>query len=152
MFFCVSAGFADTEPEKGDFWICPGGEAAFYSFSGASYGAGLAFGYGKGSSIGMKTVWFPGSDGISVLEINFFYRIYFSGSQAYSGSFIQFIGGPALFFGAGGVSIPAKMGAFSMGLSFGWRFLIKDRFFIEPSVRAGYPYLAGAGLAAGIRF
>lgn len=171
MLFCVSAGFADAdtelelelepdmeteaeeEPEKGDFWFCPSGETALYSFSGVSYGGGLAFGYGKGSSIGMKAVWFVCSDGISVLEVNFLYRFYFSDRRAYSGSFVQFLGGPAIFFGGeNGVSIPPKIGAFSIGLSFGWRFLIKDKWFIEPSIRAGYPYLAGAGLSAGMRF
>jgi hypothetical protein len=154
MLFCVSAGFADTESEKGDSWmICPSLETALYGVSGASYGCGFAFGYGNGSSIGIKAVWFLNSNEISVLEFNCLYRFYFFGRHSYSGPFLQFAGGPAFFFGReSGVSIPAKIGAFSIGASFGWRFLIKDSWFIEPSVRGGYPYIAGAGLAAGIRF
>jgi len=153
MLFCVSAGFADTEPEKGDSWFCLGGETALYSYSGISYGGGFALGYGKGTSIGLKAVWFIPSNGISVLELNFLYRIYFFGKQAYSGPFIQLLGGPVLFFSnESGVSVPSDLGALSMGVGCGWRFLIKDRWFIEPSVRCGYPYLAGAGLSAGMRF
>jgi hypothetical protein len=34
----------------------------------------------------------------------------------------------------------------------GWRFLFGGHFFIEPAVRAGYPYFAVAGLSAGARF
>jgi len=153
MLFCVSAGFAVTGDEDGDLWICPSWETAFYTFSGVSYGGGLALGYGKGTSVGMKAVWFFYSNGVGVLELNFLYRRYISGRQAYSGSFVQFIGGPVLFYGNNSdFSIPSKTGAFSIGMSFGRRFLIKERWFIEPYIRGGYPYLAGAGLSAGVRF
>jgi len=154
MLFCVSAGFADTDSEESDFWLCPSGEAALYSISGASYGGGFAFGYGKGSSIGMKVIKFFNSEGTSVLELNFLLRFYFYGKRAYSGPFLQFLGGPALFFdnNESGFYIPSKIGVFSIGMSYGWRFLIKDKWFIEPYIRGGYPYLAGAGLSAGIRF
>jgi len=153
MLFCVSAGFADTDYEKGDFWICPSVEASLYSDSPASFGGGFALGYGKGTSIGMKTVWFLNPIEGSVLEFNFLLRYYFSGKQAYSGPFIQFIGGPVLFFDEeNGISVPSKRGNFSIGMSFGWRFLIKDKWFIEPYIRGGHPYLVGTGLSAGIRF
>jgi hypothetical protein len=155
MLFCVTAGFAAEEEnfESGDFWLCPGAEAAMYTPYGYSYGAGFALGYGRGSSIGLKTVWFFENDGISVLEINCLLRFYFFGKKAYSGPFLQILAGPALFFSrASGVSLPSKVGIFTFGGSFGWRFLIFNRVFIEPSVRAGYPYLLGAGLSAGMRF
>jgi len=153
LLFCVSAGFADTDPERGDFWFCPSFDTALYGISGVSYGGGLALGYGSGMSVGMKTVWFFNSDGISVLELNFLLRFYSSGRRTFSGSFIQFMGGPALFFGNEiGDSIPPRIGAFSIGLSYGWRFLIKEKWFIEPYIRVGYPYLAGAGLSAGMHF
>lgn len=159
LLFCVSAGFADTDPERGDFWLCPSLEAAFYNSSGTPEGVGLALGYGSGISIGMKMVWFLPrfeeiiSDDVSVLEINFLVRFYFSGKKAYSGAFLQFFGGPALFFcRENGFSVPSDIGAFSIGMGFGWRFLIKEKWIIEPYIRGGYPYLAGAGLSAGIRF
>jgi len=153
MLFCVQAGFADADPDEGDFWICPSGEAALYTSSGVSYGGGFSLGYGRGSSIGIKAVWYPGSDGASVLEINCLLRFYFFGKKAYSGPFLQFYGGPALIFEKGEtVSFPSETGVFSLGMGLGWRFLILDRVFLEPSIRAGYPYLAGAGLSVGVRF
>jgi len=154
MLFCVSAGFADSESDNSDLWICPSGDAAFYSLSGVSYGGGLAVGFGKGTSVGMKAAWFFNfDDGISVLELNFLLRFYFFGKKACSGPFMQFTGGPALFFSNEiGVSVPSKIGVFSIGVGCGWRFLIKEKWIIEPYIRGGYPYLAGAGLSAGIRF
>jgi len=153
MLFCVSAGFTDTESEKSDIWICPSGETAFYTISGVSYGGGLAIGCGSGTSIGMKLVWFYELNGVSVIELNFLYRVYIYRGPAYSGPFIQFMGGPALFYESNsGFSLPSKTGVFSIGMGFGWRFLIKERWLIEPYIRGGYPYLGGAGLSAGVRF
>jgi hypothetical protein len=154
MFFCVSAGFAtEAEFEKGDFWLCPSGEAALYSYSGITYGYGFALGYGRGTSIGVKAIWFPGSEGVNVLEINCLLRFYFSGNKAYSGTFLQFMGGPTLFWDEmTGFSLPAKVGAFSIGAGLGWRILILDRIYIEPCFRAGYPYAVGAGISVGVRF
>jgi len=153
MLFCVQAGFSEIESESGDFWIGPCIETSFYSFSELSYGGGLALGYGRGFSVGIKTLWFHSLDGIDVLELNFLLRFYLSGKNAYSRSFIQFSCGPALLFGnETPISFPSKTGVFSAGLSYGWRFLIKDRWFIEPSARVGYPYLGAFGISSGVRF
>jgi len=166
LFFCASAGFAaDGEFEKGDFWFCPSAEAALYNYSGFAYGGGFALGYGRGTSIGLKIAFFPSqeagdtkfiddySEGINVIEINCLIRFYFSGNKAYSGSFIQFMGGPAIIMDEGRwLLIPSKIGAFSFGLGLGWRFLILDRVFIEPYFRGGYPYIIGAGISVGARF
>jgi len=153
MLFCAQAGFADVDPDESDFWVCPGVDTAFYTSSGVSYGGGLALGYGKGSSIGLKAVWFPGSDGASILEINCLLRFYFFGKKANYGPFFQLYGGPVLFFGKEDkLSVPSKIGVFSIGVGLGWRILILDRVFIEPSIRGGYPYLGGAGLSVGVRF
>lgn len=155
LLFCVQAGFsAESEFEKGDFWIGLSPEAAFYNYSGVSYGGGFALGYGRGSSIGLKAIWFMNmEEKVSVLELNFLLRFYFSGQKAYSGSFLQFMGGPVLVFGDDeGINIPSELGAFSIGLGYGYRFLIMDRWFIEPFIRGGYPYKAGAGLSVGARF
>jgi hypothetical protein len=155
LLFCAAAGFAAGEDnfESGDFWVCPVGDAALYTPYGYSYGVGFALGYGRGSSIGLKATWFLENNAISVLEINCLLRFYFFGKRAYSGPFLQFTGGPALFYSQGSeASLPAGMGIFTFGASFGWRLLLFDRVFIEPSVRAGYPYLIGSGISAGVRF
>lgn len=153
LLFCAHAGFSeDSEFEKGDFWVGLSPEAAF-NYSGVSFGGGLALGYGRGSSIGVKTIWFQNMNGLSILEINFLIRFYFSGQKAYSGSFLQFMGGPVLFFGRGeNISLPSKTGAFSIGMGYGYRFLIMDRWYIEPFIRGGYPYKAGVGVSGGVRF
>jgi len=157
MFFRASSGFADTIAEidegRGNFWLCFSGESAFYDLSGISKGGAFALGYGKGTSLGIKTTWYMISGGAAFLEVNCLLRFYFYGKRANYGPFLQFLGGPAILIG--GVdefSIPSDVGAFSIGMGFGWRFLIKERVFIEPSIRGGYPYLAGAGLAAGVCF
>jgi len=155
MLFCGTAGFAYGEEnfESGDFWVCPVGEASLYTPYGYSYGVGGAIGYGRGSSIGLKMVWFLDNEGISVMEINCLLRFYFYGKRAYSGPFMQIIGGPALFYSQNAEALlPAKVGIFTFGVDVGWRLLLFDRVFIEPSVRAGYPYLIGAGISAGVRF
>jgi len=157
VFLFVMPAFAQNtapvmaSPESGDFWICPGFETAMYSRFSASMGGSLAMGYGKGASIGLKAVYFISPDN-TALELNFLLRAYLRGALAYSGPFLQLASGPVLFADEAMVRFPYKLGSISAGLSFGWRFLFRDRLFIEPAIRAGYPFIAGAGLSAGIRF
>jgi len=139
--------------ERGDIWLSPCGETAIYGVSGPAVGGGIALGYGSGTSIGLKAAWFLCPDGTSTLELSFLFRLYFPKAGAFSGPFLQFTGGPALFFTESGeLKIPAEHGMVTAGLSFGWRFLFMNRWFVEPSIRGGYPYLVGAGLSAGVRF
>jgi hypothetical protein len=42
-------------------------------------------------------------------------------------------------------------GTFLGGLTLGWRFLFGDHWYAEPVLRAGYPFIAGGGIAAGFR-
>jgi hypothetical protein len=92
------------------------------------------------------------------VELNFLLRFYLFGmartaSPRNSGLFLQLNGGPVIFArNADDIAMPSKTGTLSGGLSLGWRFLLGRFFFIEPSVRGGYPFLAGAGLSAGVRF
>jgi len=135
-----------------DFWISIGGETSMYSYLGFAYGGSFAIGYGSGSSVGLKATLYFSEEGIDTLEINFILRFYFFGSNAYSGPFIQIMGGPAIFNRTENFSIPADSGIISAGLSLGWRLVAFNRVYLEPSVRGGYPYLLGAGLSAGVRF
>lgn len=141
--------------ERGDVWISPAAEIAFYSAFSFSYGPGLAVGYGKRVSTGLKALFlFDAENELDVMEINFLIRWYLLASDSVSsGPFIQFAGGPAIFFEREkDISMPAEYGMFSAGLSLGWRFHIGKLFFIEPSVRGGYPYMAGFALLSGISF
>ena len=158
LFFCLfipAFVFAQAEDKKrtNDIWLCPGGETAFYSVSGMAYGGGFSFGYGSGTSIGLKAAYFYSPEGTGTFELNFLFRVYLLGASAYSGPFIQLGGGPVFFFtNDSGGNLPLEKGAISAGLSAGWRFLFGDRWVIEPAVRGGYPYLFGAGVSAGVRF
>jgi hypothetical protein len=153
LFALGTAVFAQAQSEQnGDFWISLNGDGAMYGSEGFAFGGGIALGYGSGSSIGLKAMWYFSSDNINTLEINFIVRFYLIGPQAYSGPFVQFMGGPTFFGFLEGAYIPSEIGTISAGFSFGWRFLFIDRWFVEPSVRAGYPYIFAAGIAAGVRF
>jgi len=138
--------------ESRDFWILSGGETAMYGVSSMAYGGSLALGYGNGTAIGLKAAWFFSPEGTTTLEINFLFRFYFLGRESSSGPFAQFSGGPALFFAKDEIVIPSQTGMISAGLSFGWRFIFAEKWFAESSIRAGYPFLGGAGVAAGMRF
>ena len=141
--------------ERGEVWISPSAEAALYSAFTYSYGPGFTVGYGKKASIGFKAAYFLDDDNkLDVLEFNLLLRYYLAGgAESSSGPFIQVAGGPALIFEKEkDFSMPIEYGMISAGLSFGWRFNIGKIFFIEPSIRGGYPFVAGASVASGFRF
>jgi len=152
FLLCSLPVFAqNTAKESQDLWICPGGEIAMYSVSNAAYGGSLSIAYGNKASIGLKAAWFiDGNMEVNTLELNLIFRWYFL--RPISGLFIQFNGGPAIFLQSESFTIPSRLGAVSAGLSLGWRFLLGRYWFIEPSIRGGYPFLAGAGLSGGLRF
>ena len=142
----------DQAVERRYLSITPGAETAFYSLTGPAFGGGLSLAYGNRISLGLKAVFFADIKSLlNVLELNVLFRYYFISSH--TGPFIQFSGGPALFFRQdNSIDLPADWGIISAGVSLGWRFFIGKTFFIEPSIRGGYPYLGGAGLAAGVHF
>jgi len=150
----VEIGFLAAPAQRGDFWACTGAETAFYSYSGISAGASLAVAYGSKFSIGFKAAWFfDTKNELDALELNFLLRYYFMGGAHSAGPYLQLTGGPAFFFDKEeGVAMPAHWGRVSAGATFGWRFLFGELFFVEPHIRAGYPYLAGAGVSGGIQF
>ena len=153
FFFALTAVvFAQAESEHEDFWISMSGDGSMYSSSGLAFGGGLSFGYGSGLSIGIKAVWYFGAEDLNTFELNVILRFYLEGQQAYSGPFIQFMGGPTFYGFMESAAIPAEVGMISAGLCFGWRFLFVDSLFIEPSIRVGFPYIVSAAISLGIRF
>ncbi|MCL2230423.1 MAG: hypothetical protein FWC01_04955 [Treponema sp.] len=149
-----SSGFFAPPPAKGEFWFCPSAEIGLYSKFSFSYGAGFSIAYGRKVSVGLRAAFlYDNHDSLDVLELNILLRLYLSGKSANFGPFLQFTGGPAIFYPSDGeISLPGEFGLFSAGVSFGWRFLFGNIFFIEPSVRGGYPFIAGGSLALGLRF
>ena len=145
---------AQTETVKHrDFWVCPGAETAMFSPTGMAYGGGLSIGYGRRATIGFKAAYLVNTKGLSTLELNFLFRWYFLRPMAYFGPFVQIGGGPVFFAqNKNTIAVPAEFGTVSASLSVGWRFLLGKRWFLEPAIRAGYPFLVGAGVSAGLRF
>jgi hypothetical protein len=141
-----------------DFWVCPVFESGLYGVSNIGIGGGAALGYGDRVAFGLKVLYWNDLETLRALELNFLMRFYFfhmsrATALGHSGLFIQFNGGPVLFArDETHIAVPTDMTLISAGISLGWRFLLGRYFFIEPAVRAGYPYLAGVGLAAGVCF
>jgi len=139
-----------------DFWFGIGVETAFYSASGLAYGGSFALGYGSGSSIGLKASFFSDGTELKIMEVDLLLRFYTSGRNAKEGHFIQLIGGASLINSSedflGFFEFPSKIGVLNAGFGTGWRFLFNNILFVEPSVRFGYPYFAGLGVSAGVRF
>ena len=139
-------------PGRGDFWVCPGAEAALFSLNGIAFGGSFSLGYGDRVALGLKAAWFgETNDTIVSLEINFLLRWYMLKRAPVSGPFLQAAAGPVLFTQSGIFPAPAEAGRVSASLYFGWRFLLGKHWFIEPGIRAGYPFLAGGGVSGGFR-
>ena len=132
-----------------DLFVAPLGETLGYGWNGIAYGGGLALGTGSGGALGLRFLYLVDREDIVFFEVNVFARLYIFGPGAFSGPFVQINAGPVLYSDQS--LSPSGYGNVSAGLSGGWRFLLGRFFFLEPSLRIGYPYLAGGGVAAGYR-
>ena len=132
------------------FFIAPLAEAIGYSYTSIAYGGGLAIGSGSGTAVGLRFLYATDPENYIFMEILFFLRFYFLGSEASTGPFLQFNGGPVIY--ADSVPELSGYGGISAGLNAGWRLPIGRNFFIEPAVRVGYPYIVGGGISSGLRF
>jgi hypothetical protein len=161
LFICTPVFAEDQASVREDMWVCPVFESGLYGISHIAVGGGAALGYGDRVAFGLKVVYWDDMEEVSSVELNFLARFYLLGIMRAkalegedigakdfrrSGLFVQFNGGPVFF------SKPSGLGTISAGLSLGWRFIFGSYFFVEPAVRGGYPYIAGAGLSAGVRF
>jgi hypothetical protein len=151
LFFCIPVFAHEQTAVREDLWVCPVFESGLYSVSSMAIGGGMALGYGDRVAFGLKVIYWNDLEEISAWELIFLARLYFfriMGAEVpwRSGLFIQFNSGPVIFV------TPPAIGTISAGFSLGWRFLFGEHFFVEPALRAGYPYIAGAELSAGLRF
>ena len=143
-------GIAAQSQVREDFWFNSGWETAMYSVSGIAHGGSFALGYGDGTVIGLRAAMFSTTEEMSVTELNVLLRLYFRGAKAFSGPFFQITGGPVLFYPE--QELLSQLGTICAGVTFGWRFYLLNRLFLEPVVRGGYPYFLGAGISAGISY
>jgi len=149
--FQVSAQERSSEGQ--DFWVSAIAESNIFSVTNIAFGGGAALGYGDGAALGLRVVYCVDLENLRTLELNFLVRLYLPRLTGHQGLFLQFLFGPAIFTTEDdSVAIPSQKGRFTAGLSLGWRFLLGGNFFLEPAVRGGYPYIAGLGLSAGLRF
>ena len=103
-------------------------------------------------NIGARAVYFADVESVHALEVAVFMRFFIFRSHAESGLFVQLNAGGVAFVRDEAISLPTDIGSLSAFLTAGWRFLFGSRFFIEPTVRAGYPYTIGTGISGGVRF
>jgi hypothetical protein len=129
-----------------EFFIAPLAEINGYTREGAAYGGGLALGYGKGGAVGVQLFYGRDRDEVQTLEITSLMRLYLPSLSKSSGLFVQLNAGIDLFF-----LDNERTSSVTGGISLGWRFLFGRYWFIEPAIRAGYPFFAGTGLGFGFR-
>jgi len=149
---CLHAQENRSEAPRSVFFAAPAIEAVMYGRTPPSMGYGFALGSEGRVSLGLKGMYVMPLEehDITTLEITLFFRVYMK--EEASGLFAQFTYGAAIFLGESAVLLPAEKGAFSIGITAGWRFPLGSRFFIEPYIRGGYPYYGGIGLSTGARF
>ena len=152
LFIVLSAVSAHAQTaDKPDFFIAPLTEVIGYSRQSASFGAGFALGAGNGVAIGARFLYGFDTESIHTIEIAAFMRFYFLGADVCTGPFIQLNAGASIHNHEQGVYTPAKAGALSAGVAAGWRFLLGERWYVEPALRFGYPYMFGVGVAFAYR-
>ena len=153
LFLISAAAFTEEEAARtGGFFVSPLAETLIYGEHGLAFGAGFAIGAGDDGAIGIRFLYAIDGEDFIFMELLFFLRMYlfgFSNSARNTGPFLQLNGGPVLF--AAGNPELTGFGTISAGLTAGWRFPFGNNWFIEPAIRAGYPYIAGGGLSAGYR-
>lgn len=147
-----------AQPKEPVFFFSPMGEYSMYGRESPSFGSGLSIASDGRVAIGLRCLYFyklthTRTEGkrIDALEITQLLRVYLLKNKPYTGLFVQFNGGPVIFFAEDDWSIPAVSESFSVGLTLGWRFPLGNYFYIEPAVRGGYPFIVGGGLSAGFK-
>jgi len=141
-----------TKPEKQkDLFVALLVESMGYSRYNIAGGGGILFGGSlDGKGIGLKLLYVQDPENFIFLETLAHIRLYLSHEKDNTGIFLQAEGGIVLFsyekFEITGYY------SFVGGLSAGWRFMMNNQWYIEPFIRAGYPYIFGAGFSTGFKF
>ena len=152
LFIVLSAVLTHAQStEKTDIFIAPLAEVIGFSFKGPAFGGGFALGAGNGVAVGARFLYAVDTESIHTFEIAFFMRFYFKGADACTGPFGQLNIGAAIHEHEHAAFPITKLGVFSAGIAAGWRLPLGKRWYFEPSVRAGYPYLVGTGVAFAFR-
>ena len=128
------------------FFLGLGPEISGHTRSGVAVGgvfsAGLAI--NTQFAAGVRASFFSDMDELTTLEPVAFFRYYLPLQM--KGLFAQAEAGGAFFFEQNETFI-----SISAGISAGWRYELNQRFYVEPTLRFGYPFMWGAGVIAGIQ-
>jgi hypothetical protein len=125
-------------------YIGVGAEGNAHTRAGRAVGGGISLGFGLSPRIalGVKAMFHTNFDTVTGLEPVAFFRIY----PAIPGRTIFAQGeAGAVIYNEYDESYPEFLAAIAVG----WRFAFRG-WYIEPSVRQGWPFAVGAGLTVGI--
>jgi hypothetical protein len=150
LLVIFAAVTARSLPAQEGFFIAPVVETTMFSAATTAFGGGLAFGYDGAVMLGYRALYFVDPDGLAALELLLFFRVYLPPGR-HDGFFIQAGAGPCVFV-RNAPMFPPKVSSTSAGVILGWRFPLGSHWYVEPYLRTGYPYVAGAGASAGFRF
>jgi hypothetical protein len=159
FLFLLLAVTATVRPdEKGEFFVGTTAQTAFYSVDAAAFGGGAVFGYSFDiGAIGVTLDYLADTGGLTTYAPGLFVRFYLplafidAADRFRSGPFLQFGLGPTFHTRDPRIPPDAVTGTVAAGLSAGWRVLLGRRWYIEPALRGGTPFLVGAGVTGGLR-
>jgi outer membrane biosynthesis protein TonB len=136
-----------TEATKSGFFAGAGSELNNNSSSKKStaMGGNVVLGYdlNKSFALGLNTIYSYDMEDVSTLESMLMFRYYLPAMS----SFLQAEAGGALSE-TDGKKTPIPLG----GLTAGVHLEMQDRWYLEPTLRGGYPFTWGAGVTLGKKF
>ena len=137
---------AQSAFQPGDIFAGAGPEINAHTRDGIAFGGILMAGIELGTKMaaGVRAGYYYDFKTVSSFEAQGFFRYYLPWLE---GLYAQAEIGVILY-----TEYDELFPAVSGGLSAGWRFTLADVFFIEPSVRGGYPYIWGVTITAGYIF
>jgi len=146
LFICFLFTAGSLSALSGEF-VGLGVEGNANTREGAAFGGNLSGGVNLDNqfSLGLKTSFSSDINTVTALEPAVFFRYYLP--LEISGFFAQAELGMSFFFEDSDI-YPAFLG----GVAFGWRYNLNESWYIEPSVRTGYPFLWGVSILAGLSF
>jgi len=143
LFLFITGGLSALSGEFAGL----GFEGSANTREGMAFGGSLSFGLNLDHrfSLGLKAYLSSDADMVTTLESAVFFRYYLP--IKIDNLFAQVEMGASVFF-EDDESYPA----FLVGLTLGWRYYVWKEWYIEPSVRFGYPFAWGVGITAGLSF
>jgi len=148
--FCAYSQINQHAQDNKTFAFSYGAEMNMYSKKGLAFGASLGadFNLPLRFAAGVNLSISANGQGSNILEPSAMLRYYFFNlSDQHSGIYVQADLGASFFF-----EETRTAALFLGGVRAGCRFVFGNIFYAEPYIKAGYPFLAGAGVTFGYRY